>query len=116
MIRKICLAFQYYTERMRIHKNEYAIHDIFVEHNGVVLQYYGLTGFSSAAKSASAREVFLLREEFNRIDRFKIDAANLAQDMLDILHALDIPDQQKQSLIDAYTVKISQYLGVAVSS
>ena len=70
-------------------------------------------GLTTATKSASSSELFLLRDEFNRIDKRKIDAANLAQDMLEMVSSLDLPEAEKTRIQTAYLQKIRSYLGVS---
>lgn len=106
-------AFHYHTERLSLHKNAYGIRDIAISGGEIVLQYGAALSLANTSKAASPRQLFALRDEFNRIDKLKIDAANLAQDMLDIVVGLDIPTDEKTRIQNAYLQKIGQYLGVS---
>ena len=106
-------AFHYHTERLSLHKNAYGIRDIAISDGEIVLQYGTALSLANTTKAASPRELFALRDEFNRIDKLKIDATNLAQDMLDIVAGLDLPPEEKTCIQNVYLQKIGQYLGVS---
>ena len=106
-------AFHYHTERLSLHKNAYGIRDIAISDGTIVLQYGTALSMTNTTKAASPRELFALRDEFNRIDKLKIDATNLAQDMLDIVAGLDLPPEEKTRIQNVYLQKIGQYLGVS---
>ena len=106
-------AFRYHTERLSLHKNAYGIRDIAISDGKIILQYGTALSLANTTKAASPQQLFALRDEFNRIDKLKIDATNLAQDMLDIVAGLDIPADEKTRIQNAYLQKIGQYLGVS---
>ena len=105
-------AFYYHTERLSLHKNAYGIRDIAISDGTIILQYGMELSMANTTKAASPRELFVLRDEFNRIDKLKIDATNLAQDMLDIVAELNLPLEEKACIQNVYLQRIGQYLGV----
>lgn len=112
MANKLGNFFSYHTEKIGFFQNCYNINRISITGLDIVIHYNSARGFSASTLNKPAKTLLDHRDQFNRIDKLKIDACNLSQDLLEIIALMDIDEQTKAKILDQFKHKICQYLGV----
>ncbi len=114
MLRKISPFLSYYLEALKYRPKHFVIRDIIVTKDGIMVEYKTSTYQLSAAKREKISEITLQRHYFDRTDKLKIDACNIAEEMIENARAISTNDAYKDKFLLALYPRIARYLNAKV--
>ena len=114
MLNRLSNFIQYQFDNFKVSRIRYAIDDITIDDNKILVHYHCNRGRIPITQSENIEHIALKRSDFNKLDKLKIDSCSVCQTLFDSVENMDITEECRNQALYEMRLKVAEITGARI--